>query len=155
MSSTFPSPRRLGFVGAVPVDMDATRDVIDKYVHVPAQGEGTNVEVVLDHVLESLQETTRQIQLIEVIPNANITVNVGNYFTLSVIDRGSNGQGDTVLATLAFSAGGPYDAWVPFTLPLVASAAGPSPNDVLTLQITHAGSGQVVPDLAVRIRYKN
>jgi len=144
----------LGFIGAVPVSKGALRNFVEKQYYVPPNGSaGSTVETVLDKMLKGTGAGYDPVQIIqiEVIPAAAITVNSGNYVTLNILDRGPAGAGDTVIASLALNTG-EYPAFVPFELTLNGAAAGPNLNDVLTFQVVPTGSGQDLPQLAIRMR---
>src|SRR5436190_6543335 len=75
-------------------------------------------------------------------PEANITGNNTETRTLTVVNKGSDGNGTTVMATLAYTSGVNStdfneDA---FTLSVVANAINFAAGDIIAVVSTHGGS---------------
>jgi hypothetical protein len=71
-----------------------------------------------------------------------------DYATLSVINKGSNGAGSTVVATYAFDNTTTHAATAFIAVPLTlgtGAALTVAAGDVLVLAKTHGGNGQLVP----------
>ncbi len=147
----------LGYIGAVPVDKGAVRDMIEKQYFIPARGTANaDSETVLDKVLKGTGAgyDPQFLDSIEVIPSGDITGNATNYVTLKVYNRKTDGSGTDVLASLALSAAGTYGKYLPLQLTIDRSKAAPKNGDVLTFSIEHTASGQTTPTLAVRMRVR-
>ncbi|SCL15068.1 hypothetical protein [Micromonospora inyonensis] len=88
------------------------------------------------------------------VPGAAITANGSNFFTLTVRNRQA-GAGTVVVATRAYSAGNGA-ANTPETLTVSSTAADlqPAAGDVLTVHVTHTGTGLAVPAGLVQVTYR-
>ncbi len=88
-------------------------------------------------------------------PNAAITANGTNYFTLTLTNKGAAAAGSTAVATRAWSATNSV-AFVSETMTLSSTAAdlNVASGDVLVLVRTVASSGLAMPDMTVTVKYK-
>ncbi len=83
-------------------------------------------------------------------PEADVVANATNYRTLTLTNKGADGNGTTVAATLAFSAGGTradFDETA-FTLSGTTTVAE---GDILAVVETVAGTGLANPGGLVRV----
>lgn len=80
-------------------------------------------------------------------PEADITGNTTNTRTLTIVNKGADGNGTTVTATLAFTTGvnaTDFDERA-FTVSVVAGATTVAEGDILAVVETVAGSGLANP----------
>lgn len=86
------------------------------------------------------------------IPEADITGQATNYRTFRVVNTGADGNGTTVVASLAFSSGSvtatDFDE-KPVTLSVVAGATTVAAGDVLKWDETVTGTGLASPGCKV------
>jgi hypothetical protein len=90
-------------------------------------------------------------------PEANITGNTTESRTLTIVNKGADGNGTTVMATLAFitSVNATDFNESAFTLSVVADAVNFAQGDILAAVSTHVGaSGLADPGGLVQIEYK-
>ncbi|HEX8781158.1 MAG TPA: hypothetical protein VF728_08345, partial [Nocardioides sp.] len=75
-------------------------------------------------------------------PEANITGNTTETRTLTIVNKGADGDGTTVVATLAFTTGVNATDFneSAFTLSAVADATDVAAGDILAFASTHGGS---------------
>lgn len=75
-------------------------------------------------------------------PEANITGNTTETRTLTVVNKGADGNGTTVVATLAYTTGVNATDFneQAFTLSAVADATDVAAGDILAVVSTHGGS---------------
>lgn len=89
-------------------------------------------------------------------PEANITGNSTESRTLTIVNKGSDGNGTTVMATLAFTTGVNATDFneSAFTLSAVDGATNFSEGDIIALVSTHVGSsGLADPGGLVQLEY--
>ena len=87
-------------------------------------------------------------------PEANITGDNTNSRTLTLVNTGSDGNGTTVMATLAFTTGVNATDFNEnaFTLSVVANATAAAEGDILKVVSTHVGgSGLADPGGLVQV----
>lgn len=90
-------------------------------------------------------------------PEANITGNTTESRTLTIVNKGADGNGTTVMATLAFitSVNATDFNETAFTLSEVADAVNFSEGDIIAAVSTHVGSsGLADPGGLIQIEYK-
>lgn len=91
---------------------------------------------------------------VTIVPNAAITANVTNYFTLTLTNKGAGGAGSAAVATRSWAATNSV-AFVPEAMTLGAAAdLNVAAGDVLDLARTIAASGLAMPDMLVVVKYK-
>lgn len=81
------------------------------------------------------------------VPDAGMTGNDTNYRTVNIINKGDDGSGTTVVATLAFTSGTNATAFNETTITLTGTAADlvVEAGDVLAWNSVHTASGIVDP----------
>lgn len=91
----------------------------------------------------------------KLVPNAAITADGSNYFTLTLTNKGAAAAGSTAVATRAWSATNSV-AFVAESMTLSSTAAdlNVASGEVLDLKRTHTGTGLAMPDMYVELRYK-
>jgi hypothetical protein len=87
------------------------------------------------------------------VPNATITGQATNNRTLTVVDKGAAGSGNTTIATITYGAGTNAAALVENPIPLSGTAANlqVSKGDVLVLTSVHVGTGITDPGGLLRV----
>lgn len=92
---------------------------------------------------------------VRIVPNAAITANGTNFFTLTLTNKGAAAAGSTAVATRAWSATNSV-AFVAESMTLSSTAAdlNVASGDVLVLVRTVAASGLAMPDMTVVVKYK-
>lgn len=91
---------------------------------------------------------------IKLIPNAAITANGTNYFTLTATNKGAAAAGTAVVGTRSWAATNSV-AFVSETMTAGAAAdLNLAAGDVLDLARTVAASGLAMPDMLVQVAYK-
>lgn len=87
------------------------------------------------------------------IPSSTITGAATNNRTVSLVNKGSAGSGNTVIATLTFASGTNATANVETTIPLSGTAANLVVNqgDILQWQSTANGTGLADPGGLTRV----
>lgn len=94
------------------------------------------------------------VSLVEFIPEADITGAATNFRTFRVVNKGTDGNGTTVVASLAFSSSGvtasDFDSKA-ITLSATAANLVVAEGDVLAWDETVAGTGLATPGGKVRV----
>jgi len=96
-----------------------------------------------------------RIESVGLVAATTITGHTTNYSTLSLINRGTDGSGTTVVATLAFTSGVDAAAGVLKDLTLSPTKANLEigADDILALTWVEAGTGLDLPASLVSIKY--
>lgn len=89
------------------------------------------------------------------IPSATITGAATNNRTVSIVNRGQDGTGSTVVATLSFGSGTNANAEDETQLTLSGTAANLqlAAGDVLAFQSTHVGTGIADPGGVAKVAF--
>ncbi|MCK2214284.1 hypothetical protein MF672_010845 [Actinomadura sp. ATCC 31491] len=89
------------------------------------------------------------------VPNANVTADPTNYFSVVVKNRGAAGAGSTAIATRAYSATNGV-AFTPETVSLSGTAAdlNVAAGDWISVAKTVGGSGLAMPDGTVHVTFR-
>lgn len=115
----------------------------------PAVSAGTAQDQVIDTV-----PFAATVSAVTFTPEADITGAATNFRTFRVVNTGSDGNGTTVVASLAFSSSGvtasDFDE-KDITLSAVAGATTVAQGDVLKWDETVAGTGLATPGGKVRV----
>lgn len=87
------------------------------------------------------------------VPEAASTGDDTNYRTYTLVNKGQNGSGTTVIATIALLSGVNLVAFDEFdaTLSVVEGATTVAANDILAWKSTHTASGLVDPGGIVKV----
>jgi len=87
-------------------------------------------------------------------PAANVVGQATNFATIQVVNKGQNGLGNTVMASLAFSAATvTANRDTDTQVPVVAGATTVADDDVLDVQVIHTGTGLLMPALKARVTF--
>jgi len=117
---------------------------------VPGQGTAGTID---DWVL-LVAEQNITITEIKLVPNAAITANGTNYFTLTATNKGAAAAGSAAVASRSWAATNSV-AFVAENMTLGAAAdLNMAAGDVLDLVRTVAASGLAMPDMFVSVKYK-
>lgn len=90
------------------------------------------------------------------IPSAAVTGDNTNYFSLTILNRGAAGAGNTVVATIDFITNEDAVAQTPVAITLSATAANLllAEGDILTVEKSVTALGLACPDGAVVVTLK-
>jgi hypothetical protein len=121
-------------------------------VNIPATAAGSDYD-------QSVFEPTSdgKITGVSYTPEANITGDNTESRTLTIVNKGSDGNGTTVMATLAFTTGVNATDFneTAFTLSAVANAINFAASDIIAAVSTHVGStGLADPGGLIQIEHK-
>ncbi len=88
-------------------------------------------------------------------PEANVTGDATNNRVLTLVNKGSDGNGTTVVATLTFGAANNANDFdeKDFVLSAVAGAVDVAQGDILAVVETHGGTGLANPGGRVDVAY--
>lgn len=133
------------------MQMNEVRGDIVYRMFVPGQATAGTVD---DWTLMVVKNDLK-IVAVKLVPNAAITANATNYFTLAVINKGADASGTTSMATRSWAATNSV-AFVAESMTLDTTAANllATAGQVLDLSRTVAASGLAMPDMLVEVHYQ-
>jgi hypothetical protein len=97
-----------------------------------------------------------QIVAVRYIPDAALTADASNNATITIKRRNADGTNAVTVAavTTSVAGSGSWTQWVAVALTLTAANTSMAPGQFLTIAITKAGTGVVVPAGSLQIDYQ-
>lgn len=121
---------------------------MSRHVSAMFDNDGGDVRVIVDRV-----QRGASVASVDLVPNWSLNGANTNYRTFRLVNRGSNGLGATVVATLDLTSGVNLTACVAKAIPVTAANAVVAIGDVLEWQSIHAGSGLPDPGGLVIVQF--
>jgi len=144
---------RVKYIGNIPVNIDDLATTLESPIPIPAVVAGS---VPFEFVLRKVDSSRPVLSLFQaaLIPVAAVTKDTTNYVTINLINRGTDGTGTDVIASLnTNAASGTVPAYTETLMTVDYTKAAIKPGSVLTLSITKTGTGQNIPYGAIILRF--
>jgi hypothetical protein len=145
---------RVKYVGNIPVNIADLNNSLERPIHIPqlSAASGSQGEIFLTKVDSS--RPVLSLYQVALIPLAVMTNNTSNYVTAQLFNRGVDGTGTSVIASLTTNAAsGTVPAYVETLMTIDFTQAAIVPGSVLTMKFTGTGTGLLVPYSAVILRF--